>query len=209
MDKLIVGVRKFQSEVFAAQRDLFRELSEKQEPRILFITCSDSRMDPLILTQSQPGELFILRNVGNIVPSYSGTLGGTTATIEYAVGLLHVKHIVVCGHTDCGAMKALLYPDLIQDLPALRNWMVQAESTRRIVREQYTHLKDDALLLATIQENVRSQLDHLKTHPTVASGLRRKSLSLHGWVYAIPTAEIWTYQDARGEFVRLEGGREP
>lgn len=128
MEKLIEGVKKFQSEVFLAKRDLFVRLSKTQEPHTLFVTCSDSRIDPTLLTQTEPDELFILRNAGNIVPSYGGILGGITATIEYAVALLGVRYIIVCRHTDCGAMKALLHPELIHDLPALKNWMVQAEA---------------------------------------------------------------------------------
>ena len=111
MEKLVEGFKKFQSEVSRAKRELFTRLSQKQEPPALFITCSDSRIDPTLLTQTEPGELFILRNAGNIVPSYGGVLGGSTATIEYAVSVLGVKPVIVCGHTDCGVMKALLHPE--------------------------------------------------------------------------------------------------
>ncbi|MGH7250544.1 MAG: carbonic anhydrase [Nitrospiraceae bacterium] len=203
MEKLVEGFKKFQSEVFRAKRELFRRLSQKQEPRALFITCSDSRIDPTLLTQTEPGELFILRNAGNIVPSYGGMLGGSTATIEYGVSVLGVKHVIVCGHTDCGVMKALLHPETVEELPAVKNWMVQAESTRRIVRENYADLKGDELLVATIQENVRVQLSHLRTHPGVAARLRRGSLTIHGWVYSISTGDIWAYDDDKGEFVSL------
>jgi carbonic anhydrase len=203
MEKLVEGFKKFQAEVFGGKRELFRRLSQSQEPRALFITCSDSRIDPTLLTQAEPGELFILRNAGNIVPSYGGVLGGSTATIEYAVAVLGVKHVIVCGHTDCGVMRALLHPETIEDLPAVKNWMVQAETTRRIVRENYTELRGDALLVATIQENVRAQLDHLKTHPAIAVALRRGTLTLHGWVYSIPTGDIWVYDEEKSAFVSL------
>lgn len=205
MEKLVEGFKKFQAEVFGAKRELFSRLSKSQEPRALFITCSDSRIDPTLLTQAEPGELFILRNAGNIVPSYGGTLGGSTATIEYAVAILGVRHVIVCGHTDCGVMSALLHPETIEELPAVRSWMVQAETTRRIVRENYTNLRGDALLVATIQENVRAQLDHLKTHPAIAVSMRRGTLTLHGWVYSIPTGEIWVYDEQKGNFVSLVG----
>jgi carbonic anhydrase len=156
-----------------------------------------------LLTQADPGELFILRNAGNIVPSYGGVLGGNTATIEYAVAVLGVKHVIVCGHTDCGVMRALLHPDTVKDLPAVKNWMDQAETTRRIVRENYADLRGEDLLISTIQENVRVQLDHLKTHPTVAVRLRRGMLTLHGWVYSIATGDIWAYDDEKEAFVSL------
>ncbi|MCX5724931.1 MAG: carbonic anhydrase [Nitrospirae bacterium] len=203
MEKLVEGFKKFQAEIFGAKRELFTRLSEGQTPRALFITCSDSRIDPTLLTQAEPGELFILRNAGNIVPSYGETMGGSTATIEYAVAVLGVKHIVVCGHTDCGVMRALLHPESVEDLPAVKSWMIQAETTRRIVRENYADLKGEELLVTTIQENVRIQLDHLKTHPAVAVRLRRKTLTLHGWVYSIPTGDIWAYDDDKDVFVSL------
>ena len=203
MEKLVEGFKKFQSEVFRAKRELFTRLSQKQEPRALFITCSDSRIDPTLLTQTEPGELFILRNAGNIVPSYGGLLGGSTATIEYAVAILGVKHVIVCGHTDCGVMKAILHPEMVEELPAVKDWVAQAETTRRIMRENYSDLKGEELLVTTTQENVRGQLDHLKTYPSVAARLRRGTLTIHGWVYSISTGDIWTYDDDKGEFVSL------
>ena len=203
MEKLVEGFKKFQAEVFGAKRELFSRLSEGQTPRALFITCSDSRIDPTLLTQTEPGELFILRNAGNIVSSYGETMGGSTATIEYAIAVLGVKHVIVCGHTDCGVMRALLHPESVEDLPAVKSWMVQAETTRRIVRENYADLKGDDLLVTTIQENVRIQLDHLKTHPAVAVRLRRRTLTLHGWVYSIRTGDIWAYDEDKDAFVSL------
>ena len=203
MKTLIEGVRKFQSEVFAGQKELFSQLAHGQHPRALFITCSDSRIDPCLLTQTHPGDLFILRNAGNIVPSYGAQIGGTTATIEYAVGVLGVKNIIVCGHTDCGVAKGILDPGQAKDLPSLQEWLLQAEATRRIIQENYAHLKGDALLTTTIQENVRVQLAHLRTHPLIAAKLRRKAVELHGWVYSIPTGQVWTFQESQERFVDL------
>ena len=203
MERLVEGFKKFQSEVFRAKRDLFTRLSQTQEPRALFITCSDSRIDPTLLTQTEPGELFILRNAGNIVPSYGAMMGGSTATIEYAVSVLGVKHVIVCGHTDCGVMKAILHPETVENLPAVKNWVGEAEATRRIVRENYPDLREEDLLVATIQENVRVQLSHLRTHPGVAARLRRGTLTIHGWVYSIPTGDIWAYDDEKGVFESL------
>lgn len=203
MMNLIQGVKKFQSEVFAAKRDLFTRLAHHQDPRALFITCSDSRIDPCLLTQTEPGELFILRNAGNIVPSYGAQIGGTTATIEYAVGVLKVQNVIVCGHTDCGVAKAIVDPAKAADLPSLQEWLRQAEATRRIIREIHPHLQGESLITATIQENVRVQLSHLRTHPLVAAKLRRGTIQLHGWVYSIATGEIWAYDDAQERFVSL------
>lgn len=203
MEKLLEGFKKFRNEVFEKKRSLFHRLSLQQQPRALFITCSDSRIDPCLLTQTGPGELFILRNAGNLVPSYGTTVGSTTATIEYAVGVLDIRNIIVCGHTDCGVMKALLAPDQIGDLPAVKAWLTQAEATRRVVKENYAHLSGEALLVATIQENVRIQLEHLQTHPTVAAKLRRAALHLHGWVYSISTGDVWAYDFRKDRFQSL------
>lgn len=203
MKKLIEGFKKFQRDVFKTKRDLFTSLARGQQPRALFITCSDSRVDPCLVTQTEPGELFILRNAGNLVPSYGTTIGSTIATIEYAVGVLNVKNIIVCGHTDCGVVKAILEPEQVGDLPAVKAWLLQAEATRRVVRENYSHLTGDALYVATTQENVRIQLEHLQTHPLVAARLRNKSLELHGWVYSIETGDVWTYDFSQDTFRSL------
>jgi carbonic anhydrase len=203
MKKLVEGLKKFQREVFKTKRDLFTNLARGQQPRALFITCSDSRIDPCLVTQTEPGELFILRNAGNLVPSYGTTIGSTIATIEYAVGVLGVKNIIVCGHTDCGVVKAILEPEQVGDLPAVKSWLLQAEATRRVVRENYSHLTGDALYVATTQENVRIQLEHLQTHPVVAAKLRSKTLELHGWVYSIETGDVWSYDFQRDTFQSL------
>jgi carbonic anhydrase len=203
MEKLVKGFLKFRTEVFGKKKELFTRLSEKQAPRALFITCSDSRVDPTLLTQTDPGELFILRNAGNMVPPYGSMQGGSTATIEYATAVLKVPHIIVCGHTDCGVMKALLHPEDVDDLPAVKEWVRQAETTRRLMHEHYTGLKGNDRLIKTTQENVRSQLDHLRTHPSVALLLRQKKVDLHGWVYSISTGDVWGYDFDSDQFTSL------
>lgn len=203
MEKLVKGFLKFRTEVFGKKKELFTRLSENQAPRALFITCSDSRIDPTLLTQTEPGELFILRNAGNMVPPYGSMQGGSTATIEYAMAVLKVPHIIVCGHTDCAVMKALLHPENVQDLPAVKEWVGQAETTRRLMREYYTDLRGNARLSKATQENVRSQLDHLRTHPSVALLLRQKKVDLHGWVYSISTGDVWVYDFVSERFISL------
>jgi carbonic anhydrase len=203
MEKLVSGFRKFRTEVFGKKKELFTRLSENQAPRALFITCSDSRVDPTLLTQTDPGELFILRNAGNMVPAYGSMQGGSTATIEYAMAVLKVPHIIVCGHTDCAVMKALLNPEEVSDLPAVREWVGQAETTCRLMHEHYTDLTGNDRLIKTTQENVRSQLDHLRTHPSVALLLRKKQVHLHGWVYSISTGDVWVYDFELEQFTSL------
>lgn len=201
MEKVLKGLVRFQKEVFAKKKEVFDALSKQQKPSVLFVTCSDSRIDPSLLTQTDPGDLFIIRNAGNLIPTYGVAIGGSTATIEYGVSVLQVKDIIVCGHTDCGAMKGLLNPETLQELPAVKAWLQHAETTVRIVKDHYAHLKGDELFAATIRENVLVQLDHLRTHPAVATRLRRGDLRLHGWVYSIGTGEVWAYDFEKKEFV--------
>ncbi len=171
----------------------------------LFITCSDSRIDPNLLTQTEPGELFILRNAGNIVPAYGSHIGGEAATIEYAVCALNVKDIIVCGHSHCGAMGALLHPEQTDELPAVRQWLTHAEATSRIIRENYQHISEEApRLTATVEENVLVQLEHLRTHPSVASALVRGDLKLHGWVYKIETGQVFAFDADERQFLPIE-----
>lgn len=203
MEKLVKGFLKFRNEIFEKKKELFTRLSSKQSPRALFITCSDSRVDPTLLTQTEPGELFILRNAGNMVPPYGSMLGSSTATIEYAVSVLRVPHIIVCGHTDCGVMKALLHPEEVKDLPAVRAWVGQAETTRRIMRDHHVTCEHDERLIITTQENVRSQINNLRTHPSVALQLRKGKVELHGWVYSISTGDVWVYDFELDRFVML------
>lgn len=203
MEKLVNGFLRFRSEIFEKKEELFRRLSKSQAPRALFITCSDSRVDPTLLTQTDPGELFILRNAGNIVPPYGSMQGGTTATIEYAMAVLKVPHIIVCGHTDCGVMKALLNPEEVKNLPSVKEWMGQAETARRLMQEIYPDVTGNDRLIKTTQENVRAQLEHLRTHPSVALQLRKGNVDLHGWVYSISSGDIWVYDFNSQEFDSL------
>jgi len=206
MQKLVEGIHQFQNDVFSSKQRLFEDLIEGQSPLALFITCSDSRINPNLLTQTEPGELFILRNAGNIVPPYGAVEGGEAATIEYAVGVLGVKDIVICGHSHCGAMGGLLDLPQLEKLPAVRSWLNHAESTHRIIEENYAHITDPtARLTATVEENVLVQLENLRTHPTVAAALARKALNLHGWVYKFETGQVFGYHPQEGQFVPIEG----
>lgn len=203
MQKLLQGLHRFQNDLFGSQRELFERLAKGQQPEVLFITCSDSRINPNLLTQTEPGELFILRNAGNIVPPYGAVMGGEAATIEFAVAGLGVKDIIICGHSHCGAMKGLLERPSTRDFPALSQWLAYAESTRRVVHDKYVDLESASLLNITIQENVLAQMENLRTHPVVASGLAQNKLKLHGWVYKIETGEVFGYDAGSGQFLRL------
>jgi carbonic anhydrase len=206
MQKLVEGVHHFQASIFTSQRELFERLANGQHPEALFITCSDSRINPNLITQTDPGELFILRNAGNIIPPYGAANGGEGATIEFAVVELGVKDIIVCGHSLCGAMKGLLHPDKLGDMPAVRSWLAHAEATRRIMRDKYGDHTGSALLTATVEENVLVQIENLRTHPCVAAGLAKGDLKLHAWVYQIETGKVFDYDQTDCQFVPVEKG---
>ena len=203
MQKLVQGIHHFQANIFRSQRELFERLAVGQQPEALFITCSDSRINPNLITQTDPGELFILRNAGNIVPPYGAAGGGEAATVEFAVLALGVKDIIICGHSHCGAMSALLQSERLAELPALAAWLSHAEATRRIMKEKYQHLTGNLLVTATVEENVLVQLENLRTHPAVAAGIAREVLKMHGWVYKIESGEVFAYDPEPGQFVHL------
>jgi carbonic anhydrase len=209
MQKLIQGIHQFQEESFRPLQGLFEQLSRGQNPETLFITCSDSRIDPNLLTRSGPGDLFILRNAGNIIPPHGAPSGGEAATIEFAVAALGLRDIIICGHSHCGAMRGLLHPEEVASLPAVAAWLAHAEATRRILRDNYTHLDGARLLTAAVEENVLVQLEHLRTLPAVASRLVRGDLHLHGWVYKIETGEVFAYDLTCGQFVPVAQYQHP
>lgn len=181
MQKLVEGIHKFQGESFSKDQKLFETLAEGQNPLALFITCSDSRIDPNRLTQTKPGELFIQRTAGNIVPPYGSVFAGEAATIEYAVTALKIRDIIICGHSHCGAIGGLLDPASVESMPAVKEYLKHSESTRRIVTENYAHLTDpEKRLTLTVEENVLVQLESLRTHPSVAAAVGRGDLKLHG-----------------------------
>lgn len=209
MQKLIQGIHHFREEDFGQLQGLFEQLAKGQNPETLFITCSDSRIDPNLLTRSKPGDLFILRNAGNIIPPHGAGNGGEAATIEFAVAALGVKDIIICGHSDCGAIKAILKPELVASLPAVASWLGHAETTRRIVLDNYADLDGDQLVTATVEENVLVQLENLRTLPAIASRLVKGDLRLHGWVYKIGTGEVFAYDTSSGQFVPLAQYQSP
>lgn len=205
MDKILSGVRKFQKEEFGRQRELFESIAyKKQSPRALFIACSDSRINPNLITQTEPGELFILRNAGNIIPPHGSANGGEGATIEYAISVLGMKNIIICGHWGCGAMECLIGDNNLSDLPAVRKWFSHAEATRHIMRTPaYQCLSPQERTVRAAERNVLVQMSNLRTHPCVAAGLASGTLHLHAWVYRIDTGDIFAYHPELDRFVSL------
>jgi len=205
MPKFATGVIRFQNEVYPAKKELFEKLSKGQAPEALFITCSDSRIETAMITQTDPGELFICRNAGNIVPPHMTQGGGMTASIEFAVAALEVPHIVICGHTECGAMKGAMDLDSLASLPHVKEWLGYSKAAVDVVNEIAPDDADDETRMKLLlEQNVVLQLQHLKTHPSVAAKIAKGSLRLHGWVYDIKTGGVEAFDESQNKFVPVD-----
>ncbi len=208
LERLEEGVRRFQTEVFPEQAEMFAQAaSEKQTPHTLFIACADSRIDPVAITSSSTGEIFVARNIGNMVPAYGEMLGGVSAVIEFAVSSLGVRHIVVCGHSHCGAMQALLDPDSVSTMPTVRSWLRNAHAALRVA-ETMQHSSGATqphheLIETLTEQNVLLQMQHLKTHPSVAGAIAKGNLSISGWIYSIGTGEVRIACDGERSFTPI------
>ncbi len=202
MKDIIDGFLKFQREAFPERVKLFKDLANQQSPRALFISCSDSRLVPELVTQREPGDLFVIRNAGNIVPSYGPEPGGVSASVEYAVAALQVSDIVICGHSDCGAMTAIATCKCLDHMPAVGSWLRYADSAR-VVNEARQHKDEAAKVSSMVRENVIAQLANIQTHPSVRLALEEGRIALHGWIYDIESGLIEAFDGSRGTFVSL------
>lgn len=203
-DLLHQGVRRFHTDVFLENRQQYeRAAKEPQRPHTLFITCADSRIEPGALTQAGPGDIFVARNIGNVVPAYGEMLGGVSAVIEYSVMALNVSQIVVCGHSDCGAMKGLLDRESLSGMPTVDRWLHNAEAALSIVKARNPNADYSETLRKLIDENVLLQLTHLRTHPSVAGRVAEGSLALYGWVYEIGKGVVKEYEPETNEFAAI------
>ncbi|KTD21593.1 carbonic anhydrase [Legionella londiniensis] len=196
------GALAFQKNEFKKRQALFQQLNKQQDPSVLFITCSDSRIDPNLITQSEPGELFVIRNAGNIIPPFNGNqASGEAATIEYALTVLNVREIIVCGHSQCGAMQGLINPESLEHLPSVKSWLRHSEKARMGLNKHSTQVEQ---LADAIKTNVLAQIDHLKTYPIVQQKISMEKLSVQGWVYDIKSGNISAYDAAKEEFLPLK-----
>jgi carbonic anhydrase len=202
MKDLIAGFLKFRETAFKERAELFRELSHTQSPTTLFIACSDSRVIPELVTQQEPGEMFVIRNAGNIVPSFGPEPGGVSASVEYAVAVLGVQDIVICGHSNCGAMTAVATDHDLSSLPAVSHWLKYADAAKAICGCRHYHGEHEKID-ALVHDNVTLQLANLRTHPSVAAAMNQGKLRLHGWVYDIESGQIEALDGATGNFVQL------
>lgn len=199
MQRLLDGYKRFRRDVFPQWKDRFRLLADRQAPEALFITCADSRVVPDLILQTEPGDMFLCRAVGNIVPPHGAMPGGISSTIEYAVEVLRVKHIIICGHSDCGAVKAAIHRESLANLPLTAKWLGFIEPAWRHLE---SGIPDDPSELhrALIRANVIAQLENLRQHPTVANALAHERLAVHGWCYDILTGGIDAYDPRERKF---------
>jgi carbonic anhydrase len=205
LTRILKGVSTFQTEVYPAQRPRFESLKRRQEPLALFIACADSRVVPSLITQTGPGEIFIEQNPGNLVPHYGELVGGVSAGVEYAMLVLKVPLVIICGHTDCGVMKALLHPERAQGLPAMQEWMRHgSEARHRTLRDHASDGDEEKLRLLT-EYNVLAQIEHLKSHPSAHSRAISGEVEVRGWVYDIGDGSIWAADPASGKFEIIGG----
>jgi Carbonic anhydrase len=203
MQKLLDGIVKFRRNDFEAHKELFHQLKEAQKPHTLFITCSDSRIDPNRITGTLPGEMFIIRNIANIVPPFRVTdeYVATTSAIEYAVQALEVDNIIVCGHSNCGGCAAAMNPsEKLKELPNTRKWLELAEPVRQQVLRELGDEYQEAREWMMEQTNVIEQLKHLMTFPYIRDKVMAGTLMVSGWYYIIETGEIFIYDKEISEF---------
>nr|WP_277998553.1 carbonic anhydrase [Sphingomonas liriopis] len=205
---MIGRVVSFEKKVFADQHALYSTLAHHgQFPKALMISCADSRIVPEHIMQAQPGDLFVCRNAGNIVPPFSAHTGGVSATVEYAVAVLGVRDIIVCGHSDCGAMKGLSGdPEKLAGVPTVANWLKHGAAARAVVDQSYPELTDGERIRALSLENVIAQLAHLRTHPSVAAGIARGEITLHGWFVDIHEGVVLGFDNEAGRFRAIREG---
>ena len=201
LEELKDGIRQFRREVYPELAERYEQvMNEPQRPHALIITCADSRVHPDVLTQARPGEVFVTRNIGNMVPAYPEMIGGVSAVLEFAVAAMKVRHIAVCGHTECGAMKALLEPASVEAMPTVKAWLQNAHAALSVAHAIYVGTDESRLLRVVTEQNVLLQMQHVRTHPAVAGAMARGELTLSGWVYDIAKGEVRICERLGGEF---------
>lgn len=207
--RLLEGIRGFKENEFIPKQEFFKDLSDKQNPHTLFIGCSDSRVVPNLITQTFPGELFVVRNIANLIPYYkkhSDTYLATTAAIEYAVNQMNVSNIIVCGHSNCGGCAALYQDKELANLPHTKKWMELAHPVKKIVEEKIAKNKIalEQRSLFTEQLNVVEQMSHLLKYNYISKKVKEGKLNVMGWYYNIEKGDIYNYDKNLKRFIRIE-----
>lgn len=203
MEHLIQGHRRFLAEAFPARKAQFHLLSDRQQPEVLFVTCADSRVVPDLILQTQPGDLFLCRNAGNVIPRAGEPAGGVSATVEYAVRVLQVRHLIVCGHSDCGVIRALMAPNALEGLPRVQDWLQHVEPAWDYLDEVEHNANELTRHTALTHANVLAQLVNLQTHEFIQEAIAEGRLEVHGWYYDILSGRIERYDEQQKRFVNL------
>jgi len=207
MEELFEGVKEFSKQEFEQNKLLFQKLSKKQNPHTLFISCSDSRVVPNLITKSFPGDLFIIRNIANIVPPYrqSSEYLATTSAIEYAINVLQVKSVVICGHSNCGGCRALYAEnDLLNTIPHTKKWLELAKPAKEKVEKLKAQFNYDSTDWLVAQENIVLQINHLLSYPFIKEKYQNKSLKIYGWYYDIENGIVYNYNKSKKVFEKIE-----
>ena len=213
MDNLFKGVIDFNNNEYEKYGELFKKIAEGQNPHTLFIGCSDSRVVPSLITKTLPGELFVVRNIANLVPPYRNVSEflATTSAIEYAVNILSVKNIVVCGHSNCGGCRALyMAGDDLKNIPHTKKWLELAEGAKRIVsglkltEDEGRGFTWKERELLTERENIKEQIKHLHSYPYIQSKLKKGEIKIYGWHYIIETGEVYNYSFEKNLYEKID-----
>ena len=203
MQSLVDGLKRFRKQDFEEHKSLFNQLKRSQEPHTLFISCSDSRVVPDLITKTLPGELFVIRNIANLVPPYRETKEyvATTSGIEYAINVLKVKNIVVCGHSNCGGCASMYLPDaVLNEIPHTKKWLELAHSVKERVLKELEDNDEHIKEWLTEQINIIEQMKHLLTYPIIKDKFNKKEINIYGWYYIIETGEVFIFNSEKGEF---------
>jgi len=204
LERLLDGVRHFVKNEYPQRQEVYDQVTrEGQHPHTLFVTCADSRIDPELITQSGPGDIFVARNIGNIVPAYGEMMGGISAVVEYAISALQVDQVVVCGHADCGAMRGLLNQEQLANMPAVQNWLQNAHAALSIADALHSRDNEAQFLDELTRQNVLLQMNHIRTHPSVAGRAAQGRLAVYGWVYDFRLGQVLIYDEETKQFAPI------
>lgn len=204
LERLLDGVRHFVKNEYPHRQEVYDQVTrDGQRPHTLFVTCADSRVDPELITRSGPGDIFVARNIGNIVPAYGEMMGGISAVVEYAISALEVDQVVVCGHADCGAMRGLLNQEKLGNMPAVQNWLQNAHAALSIADALHSRDNEAQFLDELTRQNVLLQMNHIRTHPSVAGRAAQGRLTVYGWVYDFRLGQVLSYNDDTKHFVPI------
>lgn len=207
IEKFIRGFQQFQQKYFLEQQELFDELKQGQHPKTLLIGCCDSRVDPALITGCDPGDMFVIRNVANLVPPFQigSTAQGVSTALEFAINALNVERVIVLGHQHCGGIRALMQGTSKAVSPSgfVERWMQIAESARERVLNELPHHPPEAQLRAAELASILVSLQNLMTFPWIAERVEDNRLSLHGWYFDIDAGALMGYSPRRAEFLPL------